>query len=230
MDWKPTPIQRQEILNKADVAILVGCIFVPVGLVMLAVAAFYVRSPDALVLGLAFFLVGCGSVPAGFRKRRELIARMRHQAGYCPHCGYNLTGNTSGVCPECGGTIGAVPEAEAPAPKPSWKQVTWFFIRVILVGGAWLTLGQVRAHGFGWALIAFFALLAMWIIWSQARELKKSPRSIGSWVGLIAFCAFATWAAYKVIALDNLRFLGVTFFYPVGRPKPPHTPQQSPSR
>lgn len=22
--------------------------------------------------------------------------------GHCPHCGYDLTGNTSGVCPECG--------------------------------------------------------------------------------------------------------------------------------
>ncbi|MHC4444904.1 MAG: hypothetical protein ACYTBZ_14425 [Planctomycetota bacterium] len=23
-------------------------------------------------------------------------------AGHCQHCGYNLTGNVSGVCPECG--------------------------------------------------------------------------------------------------------------------------------
>jgi hypothetical protein len=22
--------------------------------------------------------------------------------GHCPHCGYDLTGNVSGVCPECG--------------------------------------------------------------------------------------------------------------------------------
>ena len=25
--------------------------------------------------------------------------------GQCPRCGYDLTGNTSGVCPECGGQV-----------------------------------------------------------------------------------------------------------------------------
>ena len=28
--------------------------------------------------------------------------RQRPKVGCCPACGYNLTGNTSGVCPECG--------------------------------------------------------------------------------------------------------------------------------
>lgn len=28
--------------------------------------------------------------------------RKRSEKGRCPTCGYNLTGNTSGVCPECG--------------------------------------------------------------------------------------------------------------------------------
>lgn len=26
----------------------------------------------------------------------------RYEAGHCKQCGYNLTGNVSGVCPECG--------------------------------------------------------------------------------------------------------------------------------
>ena len=26
----------------------------------------------------------------------------RHPPGYCQKCGYDLTGNVSGVCPECG--------------------------------------------------------------------------------------------------------------------------------
>lgn len=29
----------------------------------------------------------------------------KSRPGYCNTCGYNLTGNTSGVCPECGSTI-----------------------------------------------------------------------------------------------------------------------------
>jgi hypothetical protein len=37
---------------------------------------------------------------------RGPIARWRrHQEGHCPKCGYDLTGNVSGVCSECGKTI-----------------------------------------------------------------------------------------------------------------------------
>ncbi len=31
-----------------------------------------------------------------------LDRRRLHPSGACKHCGYNLTGNTSGICPECG--------------------------------------------------------------------------------------------------------------------------------
>jgi len=34
----------------------------------------------------------------------------------CKSCGYNLTGNTSGVCPECGTTI-----KKNPSPLPARK-------------------------------------------------------------------------------------------------------------
>ena len=30
------------------------------------------------------------------------LDRRRIPPGHCQHCGYNLTGNVSGVCPECG--------------------------------------------------------------------------------------------------------------------------------
>lgn len=31
--------------------------------------------------------------------------RLRHPPGHCQECGYDLTGNESGVCPECGKAI-----------------------------------------------------------------------------------------------------------------------------
>jgi hypothetical protein len=33
----------------------------------------------------------------------------RHPPGHCQHCGYSLTGNTSGVCPECGTAVASDP-------------------------------------------------------------------------------------------------------------------------
>ena len=34
--------------------------------------------------------------------RPDWITRRRLQGGQCLRCGYDLTGNVSGVCPECG--------------------------------------------------------------------------------------------------------------------------------
>ena len=36
---------------------------------------------------------------------RHSSAAMRIRTGHCVHCGYNLTGNVSGVCPECGTAV-----------------------------------------------------------------------------------------------------------------------------
>jgi hypothetical protein len=36
-----------------------------------------------------------------------------YASGCCAHCGYDLTGNTSGICPECGTAI-APPESPEP--------------------------------------------------------------------------------------------------------------------
>ena len=38
----------------------------------------------------------------GLDRRRS---RSRHRTSGCRSCGYNLTGNTSGVCPECGTAV-----------------------------------------------------------------------------------------------------------------------------
>jgi len=31
--------------------------------------------------------------------------QVRHRQGFCRECGYDLTGNASGVCPECGTNV-----------------------------------------------------------------------------------------------------------------------------
>ncbi len=41
--------------------------------------------------------------------RGLLGLRRRHRCGVCTRCGYDLTGNVSGVCPECGTAIEATP-------------------------------------------------------------------------------------------------------------------------
>ncbi len=41
---------------------------------------------------------------------RQIEEAYRIAHGHCQQCGYNLTGNTSGVCPECG--------TPAPGQKP----------------------------------------------------------------------------------------------------------------
>jgi hypothetical protein len=43
--------------------------------------------------------------------RRLARRRARRRRGHCPGCGYDLSGNESGVCPECGGPFAA---AEGP--------------------------------------------------------------------------------------------------------------------
>lgn len=40
--------------------------------------------------------------PTWFLIRRPLLRRRRRKAGLCVRCGYDLTGNETGVCSECG--------------------------------------------------------------------------------------------------------------------------------
>jgi hypothetical protein len=49
-------------------------------------------------------------VPWGWNR---FSRRRRETTTSCPHCGYNLTANTSGVCPECGTPVVRKPEAAA---------------------------------------------------------------------------------------------------------------------
>lgn len=53
-----------------------------------------------LLPGLLFLI---GIVATLLVKHREV--NKVHRDGICDQCGYDLTGNTSGVCPECGVVI-----------------------------------------------------------------------------------------------------------------------------
>ncbi len=47
------------------------------------------------------------------------LDRRRFPPGHCPRCGYDLTGNVSGVCPECGA---AAPGRPADVPQPERRE------------------------------------------------------------------------------------------------------------
>ena len=53
-----------------------------------------------MILLIGIILISCWRII--FLKRR---LRLRKELGLCLKCGYNLTGNVSGVCPECGERI-----------------------------------------------------------------------------------------------------------------------------
>lgn len=48
------------------------------------------------------FALALSMYAAGVAIRRTDVKGRRRADGLCVHCGYNLTGNVSGVCPECG--------------------------------------------------------------------------------------------------------------------------------
>ena len=56
---------------------------------------YFVAFPQWTVVAL------CAVLPAA-RLARQARRDLRHRRGFCPACGYDLTGNVSGACPECG--------------------------------------------------------------------------------------------------------------------------------
>jgi hypothetical protein len=52
-----------------------------------------------------WYLLAPGFLAPALAAARIRWTHKRRLAGHCPSCGYDLTGNVSGVCPECGGAI-----------------------------------------------------------------------------------------------------------------------------
>ena len=64
----------------------------------------------------AFLLLLISSLPLVVAARKLVVwtrAIFRRPEGHCRRCGYNLTGNTSGICPECGTPVGEKAGAKA---------------------------------------------------------------------------------------------------------------------
>ena len=66
--------------------------------------------------GPAWVLLAVFSVLPVWRWVRPLGRRSKKQQLVCPHCSYDLTGNSSGICPECGAACKAAdPAGVSPA-------------------------------------------------------------------------------------------------------------------
>ena len=52
-------------------------------------------------------MIVCAPFPLIVIIRTWLRFRNRRREGLCLSCGYDLTGNESGVCPECGTVVGS---------------------------------------------------------------------------------------------------------------------------
>ena len=62
---------------------------------------------------LPYWIIILVTAPApAFWLRDRITRRRRMRTGLCRSCGYNLTGNTSGVCPECGAAITTVESSQ----------------------------------------------------------------------------------------------------------------------
>lgn len=60
-----------------------------------------VGTTQFIVISDWLLVIVTGTLPT-FWLWHRLRNRRRNRVGCCPACGYNLTGNVSGVCPECG--------------------------------------------------------------------------------------------------------------------------------
>jgi hypothetical protein len=61
---------------------------------------------NTIAIHAAYFVAAFALLPLGF-VILSVVRRKTSGKSTCTSCGYNLTGNISGVCPECGTTVAA---------------------------------------------------------------------------------------------------------------------------
>ncbi len=94
-----------------------------------------------------FFIINGLAVLGGIEVSRRLYkSKIPHEEPRCEACGYNLTGNVSGVCPECGSAI--VDASDEPAKRPKGNDGPEQTIRRCSIAG-WVLLVFVIPFGSG---------------------------------------------------------------------------------
>jgi hypothetical protein len=115
---RPVPWRKKVELRIVLYCLATGLILqLPMGIVAAARAAHDFPPPGGRSFisllsadGWIFPLVGVAII---IYDRRRLKRDHLYQRGVCHTCGYDLTGNTSGVCPECGTPVEGKQEASA---------------------------------------------------------------------------------------------------------------------
>ncbi len=82
--------------------LIVGLVGSAVGQVAMWVDSFAYTVHDGTRYRLIVFAALLATYPTIAFIRGPVRRRRRRRAGLCIKCGYDLTGNESGVCPECG--------------------------------------------------------------------------------------------------------------------------------
>ncbi len=115
-------------------------------------AGFWVGGAFGLLIGIFF----------------ELVARdpkKPPRTGNCRHCGYNLTGNTSGICPECGTPVFK--------DRPLRRSPLIATLMRTSEAGKWLRLRVVYRN----LLLAFCVVVAIYLAPNQIMFGKLTPLS-----------------------------------------------------
>lgn len=101
----------------------------------------------------------------------------RYPVGRCQSCGYDLTGNASGICPECGTPT----TAERPLNAPHLVAARAVWMLVLLALGLLAAAVRSRAMGETWfapyalALAALTAVAAAYA-WRRSRRKEEDER------------------------------------------------------
>jgi hypothetical protein len=89
------------------------------GICLYLLAVYYIDNIGSLVAeGCGLLLAVVSAIGTHIAVTKALPSIRKEVRGMCVKCGYNLTGNVSGVCPECGTAVTSGDHAPSKSPPP----------------------------------------------------------------------------------------------------------------